>query len=204
MNNDEKTGVNKYQNGKIYTLRSSKTDKYYIGSTIQPLPKVLYEHKQRYQRSCEEEKVWQEVDPEWRKKLKAETSFEIVKYDDCYIELLENHKCASLNELKKRQGELVRENVNSIVNTKIPARTKDQYRRDNPEKQKAYQQKKKDDKKRRHDFYYLEIDCLCGMKYTQSSMLSHCNEDHHQAYINSIEYLQEIHEYVMSITSKYK
>jgi hypothetical protein len=32
---------NKYQHGKIYTIRSFQTDKFYIGSTTQPLSKRL-------------------------------------------------------------------------------------------------------------------------------------------------------------------
>jgi hypothetical protein len=196
--------TSKYQYGKIYTLRSSETEKYYIGSTIQPLPKVLYEHKKHYRHFCKEVKKWEEVEPEWRKTLKSESAFEIAKYDDCYIELLENCCCDSLPELKKRQGELVREHKEYVVNLTIPGRTRDQFRRDNPERYKAYEQKKKDDKKRRHDFYNLEIGCVCGKKYTQSSMISHCKKKHHQSYINSIEYLQDIHKYVQSIINKYK
>ena len=37
-----------YQNGKIYVLRSHKTDDIYIGSTTQSLYKRFYEHKKRY------------------------------------------------------------------------------------------------------------------------------------------------------------
>ena len=41
---------NMYANGKIYTIRSHQTDKYYIGSTTQPLSKRFYQHKQLYKR----------------------------------------------------------------------------------------------------------------------------------------------------------
>ena len=37
-----------YQNGKIYCLRSHKTDLVYVGSTCQPLYKRLNEHKNYY------------------------------------------------------------------------------------------------------------------------------------------------------------
>ena len=38
----------RYLNGKIYTIRSFQTDKFYIGSTIQPLHKRLHEHRRKY------------------------------------------------------------------------------------------------------------------------------------------------------------
>ena len=34
-----------YTNGKIYVMRSNKTDKIYIGSTTQPLFKRFFQHK---------------------------------------------------------------------------------------------------------------------------------------------------------------
>jgi hypothetical protein len=37
---------NKYQNGKIYTIRNKNVDTLiYVGSTVQPLHKRFYEHK---------------------------------------------------------------------------------------------------------------------------------------------------------------
>lgn len=36
---------NKYLNGKIYTIRSHQTDKFYIGSTCSPLHKRLFKHR---------------------------------------------------------------------------------------------------------------------------------------------------------------
>ena len=65
---------NKYHNGKIYTIRSPHTDKYYIGSTTQPLHKRLYGHRRGYEFYI-------------KKKKRYMTSFEVIKYDDNYIEL---------------------------------------------------------------------------------------------------------------------
>ena len=42
--------MNRYQNGKIYSIRSYQTDKVYIGSTCMPLAKRLYGHRQNYNR----------------------------------------------------------------------------------------------------------------------------------------------------------
>jgi hypothetical protein len=85
--------MNKYENGKIYTIRSPHTDKYYICSTIASLKKHFYQHKSGLYKSKE-----------------------IIDAGDAYIELLENFPCKSKNELEKREGELLRQFKNEIVN----------------------------------------------------------------------------------------
>ena len=71
-----------FQNGKIYTIRSFQTEKYYIGST---------NHKTLSQRLSKHKSVYRT----WLKDKDScyVTSFEILKYDDCYIELLELYPC---------------------------------------------------------------------------------------------------------------
>ena len=103
--------------GYIYTIRSHQTDKYYIGSTTQILCKRLQDHRCRY-----------------KKNKKYMTSFEIIKYNDHYIELLENYECSDKNELRKREGELQREHKDNIVNCRIECRSQKQYVIDNKEK----------------------------------------------------------------------
>jgi len=106
--------INKYHNGKIYTIRSHQTDKYYIGSTCDALHKRFYQHKQDLKR--------------WNKGTHhSVSSYEILKFNDCYIELLENFKCESKNELTKREGELIRLNRANAVNIRIDGQTKLEY-----------------------------------------------------------------------------
>ena len=116
-----KNDKNKYHSGKIYTIRSHRTDKYYIGSTCSPLHKRLYQHKLQY-------RMFQAG------KFCLVTSFEIIKFDDCYIELYENYKCNSRNELTKREGEVIRLLKNEVVNIRVDGRTIKEYRADNKEK----------------------------------------------------------------------
>jgi hypothetical protein len=116
---------NKYNNSKIYTIRSYQLDKYYIGSTTQSLHKRLYDHKRDY-------KLYQ------NQKYHYITSFELIKFEDCYIELLENFNCDNKEELTKREGEWIRANLNDILNKKIEGRTVKQYRVDNADKLKQY------------------------------------------------------------------
>ena len=103
--------------GRIYTIRSPQTDKYYIGSTFQTLSKRIGDHRSDYKGN---------------KRYMA--SYEILKYEDHYIELLETLECKSKDELRKREGEMQREHKNDIVNCRIEQRTRKEYLDDNKEK----------------------------------------------------------------------
>jgi hypothetical protein len=92
--------INRYHSGKIYAIRSHQTDKFYIGSTCLPLYKRLYKHrnnKKAYE-NCGYHKI---------------TSFDILQYDDHYIELLEEFRCENKMQLEKREGELIRLHKNN-------------------------------------------------------------------------------------------
>jgi hypothetical protein len=94
-----------YKNGKIYTIRSHYTDKFYIGATCSTLIKRLSRHMMKANATCAEE---------------------ILRYEDYYIELLELYPCNSKMELNKREGELIRLNKDKCVN--IPTKRKEEYR----------------------------------------------------------------------------
>ena len=125
-----------YENGVIYTLRSHQTDKIYIGSTTQPLYKRIHQHKRNL-------KAWKNG------KFSYVSSFELMKYDDVYIELLEIFPCSSKMELHKREGELQREI--DCINKNVAGRKMNEYRFDNKEKikiqKKEYDKQNKDKKK---------------------------------------------------------
>jgi len=107
-----------YQNGKIYSLRSHQTDDIYIGSTTQSLAVRKAGHRDNYKKHL-------------NGKYPFTTSFNIIKFDDCYIELMENYQCNSRNELERREGQLIREM--DCVNKNIAGRTPKEYRDDNKE-----------------------------------------------------------------------
>jgi len=133
-----------YKNGKIYTIRSNLTDKYYIGSTCSLLSKRLYQHKGDYKKFLGGKK-------------NNISSCEIIKFDDAYIELLEDFKCNSKDQLLKREGELIREHKDDIVNKCIAGRTKKEYRTDKKaiiaEQKKAYRVENKDILAEKHKAY---------------------------------------------------
>ena len=116
-----------YQNGKIYTIRSHQTDKYYIGSTmVKTLAQRLGGHTAKYKRYLRGNRD------------DSITSFEILKYDDYYIELLENYPCSNKEQLRKREGELIRQYKSEIVNLNIAGRTQKEWTTENDEKVKHY------------------------------------------------------------------
>ena len=119
-----------YSNGKIYTIRSSQTDKYYIGSTTTSLAKRFSKHKCAYNTGD-----------------LYITSAEIFKYEDAYIELLEDYPCGSKNELNKREGQLIRQYKNECVNNNIAGRSKSEYQYDNKDIKKEYDKKYRDENK---------------------------------------------------------
>lgn len=125
---------NRYHNGKIYTIRSHQTKDYYIGSTCLDLCKRLYKHRQNY-------RMFQEG------KYHNVSSYEIIKYDDHYIELLESFKCENKNELERKEGELIRKYKNEIVNKIIVGRTQKEYYEDNINKINIYQKQYATDNK---------------------------------------------------------
>ena len=122
-----------YSNGKIYCLRSHQTDKIYIGSTINKLSKRIGGHRENYKR-------WMNG------KYCYITSFELIKYDDCYIELLEEYPCDNKDQLCKKEGEYIRKM--DCVNRFIAGRTNKEHYNDNREKileqRKQYHQKNRD------------------------------------------------------------
>ena len=136
----EKTQIN----GKIYTIRSPNTDKYYIGSTTQK-----YLSERMAQHRC-------------HKNTKAR---EIINLGGAYIELLENYKCNTKDELYKREGELQRIYKNDIINKQISKRSKEEYEEDNKQKQNK------------------KIVCICGSEIRKGEISRHKKTKKHLDFI---------------------
>jgi len=162
-----------YQNGKIYTIRSFQTEKYYIGSTNhKTLSQRLSKHRGNYR--------------DWLKDNDKDyvTSFEILKYDDCYIELLELYPCNLKAELHKREGELIRIHKDSLVNRCIPCRTLKEYKIDNKEimavKAKIHNNiYRVVNKKKIRDYKTQPYHCECGRVIQLDKKARHYKSDIH-------------------------
>ena len=167
--------TNRYDNGKIYTIRSHQCDKYYIGSSCLPLHKRLYYHKQHYNKWLDN-------------KHNYITSYEILKYDDVYIELLEEFKCNNKMELLKREGELIRLNYNNIVNKNKPNRTIEDtretgrnYTNRNKDKIKKYREDNKEKIKALSTFHNLKkYKCeICNIEMRDHNKYNHFKSQTH-------------------------
>jgi hypothetical protein len=168
--------INKYQNGKIYTLRHPSTDKIYIGSTVKKyLCNRLAEHNSHYKCFL-------------NGKSNNVTSFEIIKLGDSYIELLELFPCNSKLELNKREGELIREHKNNCVNSYVAGRTGKEYNIECADKRKEtnkqhYENNKETIKEKRSTKYI----CDCGSEINISVKSRHEKSIKHQDYLKSIQ-----------------
>jgi hypothetical protein len=176
---------NRYAGGKIYTIRSHQTDKFYIGSTCLPLHKRLWLHRRDYNLFV-------------KGKFHNISSFDIIKFDDHYIELLENFNCNNKEELTKKEGDLIRQYKNEIVNIKIEGRTLKEYREDNKDvlnqKRKQYNQDNKD-KIKIYQKEYREDNkdtlnqkhiCECGGKFTKKYKSIHLKTNKHIEFMKTI------------------
>jgi len=71
-----------YQNSKIYKIQSKRTEDIYIGSTCHNIFERFYRHLASYKR--------------WKNgKTNNTTAFEILKYEDAYIDIIETYPCNS-------------------------------------------------------------------------------------------------------------
>ena len=155
---------NKYINGKIYKISSSQCDKIYIGSTYLPLQKRLTKHLDCYKCYL-------------NGKAHYVSSFDIVKYDDHKIELLELFPCNSKTEIEYREGIIQRQNKDIIVNYRIAGRSKKQYTADTK------------DKKRLYDIEYrnqlTKIQCTCGTSTAKRHLKKHLTTAKHLMYTST-------------------
>ena len=184
-----------YENGRIYKLVSQQTDKIYIGSTITLLCNRLAQHKCGY-------KIWLNDNTKG-----YATSYEIVKFDDCKIELIEIFPCKNIEELKAREGHFQRLHKDILVNIRVEGRTEKEYSKfyhdthkeqekqwklNNPEKVKAINNKSrlnridkvKEELKIWRDKNKYLVECECGLSYRKLSEARHKKEQAHLEFLN--------------------
>ena len=124
------TEHNKYNNSKIYKIVSTSSDKIYIGSTCNTLPKRLYDHIKHYKHYT--------ID----KTKPYTTSYEIIKLGDYSIKLIEQCNYSNKQQLHEREGHYIKLNGDICVNNRMAGRTTTEYYTDNKqvlsEKQKQH------------------------------------------------------------------
>tara|TARA_Y100000389_G_scaffold195264_1_gene226454 strand:- start:4044 stop:4469 length:426 start_codon:yes stop_codon:yes gene_type:complete len=127
----------------------------YIGSTIQKLKDRFVQHKSHYKRGSNL------------------NSRDILKYGDCYIELIKEFPCGSRSELCREEGRVQLEM--DCVNHRIAGRTHTEsnkiWREKNKEYNKQHYEKNKESIKKRK---YEKIVCdICCSVVCRSNILRH-------------------------------
>ena len=134
-----------YQLGKLYKLVSKQTEKSYIGSTCEKyLSNRLKGHKAKYTRFMKiNSKGFQ------KSRIDYVTSFELMKYDDVQIILLENYPCNNKEELHKRERYWIEQHREIAVNKVLPTQTDTEYH-------KKYKEEHRQEIKEKNKVYYSE------------------------------------------------
>ena len=175
-----------YSKGKIYTIRC-RTDNtlIYVGSTIEPIYKRLYKHKNKSKTELNR-LIYKTINNNW---------------DNWYIELHSLYPCSCKEELERREGEVIREI--GTLNIYIAGRTHQEY-------YKEYYENNKDKELQRSKIYYYEnkeikdeywknyrennkdkinekITCECGCVISKNNISRHKESKKHLDYINKVQ-----------------
>ena len=108
-----------YQKSKVYKLYSPSKNLTYIGSTTQTLSQRLSKHTAEY-------KAYNNDNTK-----KYIYSFLVLECEDYKIELLEEYACNNRQQLERKEGEYIKNNI--CVNKFIAGRTKKEWKEDNIE-----------------------------------------------------------------------
>ena len=169
-----------YKDGKIYKIYNDENDLVYYGSSVQPLYKRLYAHKQ-----------------DAKQKYQCKSHNLDVDIEKCKIVLVENYSCNSKEELHARERFYIENN--KCVNKSIPCRTKKEWQEDNKEEiakknKKRYEDNKEELKqyfKKRYEDNKEEINnkkkekihCECGSVINRGDLARHKKSMKHQNFI---------------------
>jgi hypothetical protein len=92
-----------YKNSKIYAIKSEQANKYYIGATTKRLCQRMAQHRQNYNKYI-------------NKTIEYDSSFDILKFSDAQIQLLESFECKNKDELNNKLQTYIESYKDKIVN----------------------------------------------------------------------------------------
>ena len=134
-----------YQNGKICCIRKNIDDDIYVGSTTQTLSKRMAKHRG-------------EINCKKSFNYKIYVRMRELGVENFYIELLEEYSCENVEQLRKREGEFIRQI--GTLNARIECRSKKEYNDDfrllRPEYSKQYCTDHKETIRKQNKNYYEE------------------------------------------------
>lgn len=150
-----------YKNGKIYKLVCSETQQIYIGSTIMPLYKRLFQHKKLKDCSCR-------------------------NFIEPKIFLIEDFPCERKEQLNSRERQHIEKN--DCVNIQRPGRTLKEYYQDNKiEIIKKICNYGKNNKEKINERLKKPYSCICGSNITWGCKTRHEKSQKHKNYIQNNE-----------------
>lgn len=163
-----------YQNGKIYMIRSDKTDQVYIGSTTMTLKDRMSCHRSEFKRNCANT-----------------TSRQILQYPDACIVLIELYPCETKEELNAREQYWINEHSDIACNINRAHRTEEdlradarRWREDNPDYHRRWIEENRERLTEVHK-------CACGGKYQTRSKVKHENCQMHQQWVEAQQRAQQ-------------
>ena len=177
-----------YSQGKIYTIRCRNDPALiYVGSTIQPLSKRFGEHKRHSKNT--------------QKYPNHQLYTKIEDWNDWYIELYLDYPCNSVEELRQKEGEIIRAigTLNRCIAGRTPKESKKgwidknkeyyrqytieyskKYEEEHKEERLAYSRKYEEEKRDKTRNY-----CCCGGWYQIKYIKNHEATKKHINYLAS-------------------
>ena len=151
---------------------ASRPTEYYIGSTCRRLNQRWVNHKSDY-------KSYQKGSSHYL------TSFKVMKYEDAYIQLIEEFPCENKQQLHKREGYHIL-NTKNCVNRFVAGRTREEFYQENKEKilnERRKRYRNQNERKRREQKF-----CKCGGSYRniEHDTIRHLRSNMHQIYLDRI------------------
>jgi len=176
--------------GYVYKIISNETDKCYVGSTKNKLNDRFNSHKSDY-------KKYINGNPKYN------TSFQIIKYDDAMIVLIDEIEFEDKKELYQLEGKYIKEL--SCVNRCISGRTRKEYYKEwieenkdkNKQQRKEYREVNKDKMKEyrkenknrinetKREYNKKKIICECGSIISRGGKTNHKKTKKHLDYIDN-------------------
>ena len=120
---------NKFQNAKIYKITDIGYNKCYIGSTCEELSQRMARHRKEYKSFLSGGREGH---------IRSFDLFNEYGVENCKIELIQYYKCDTMQELRRKEGEHIKNN--ECVNKYVAGRTQKECKDDNKDNIKQYKQ----------------------------------------------------------------
>ena len=189
--------MDEIKRGYIYARKSFQTEMQYIGSTVRPLKHRFNQHKTQFKQSLKQNDN------------KYMSSYELMKYEDVYIELIKEVYC-SIHQLRQMENEEITKNCNT-VNINNSYQSKEEFNKYHQQYHKQYEEKhrtelltymknrrennkeifkeyeqKRDNKVERLEKGRTKILCVCGISHNISCKARHNESKKHKEYLSGL------------------